>query len=151
MSFDDFLAHAKPFYDKAGIREDSYALLDELLKPRITRFNEIEDKLAFVREYGDFDLSLFEHKKSKSTLDTSKAMLEPALAIIETADWNREALGAAMTKLAEDNGVKNSVVMWPVRVAAAGVAVTPGGCSEVLLLLGRDESVRRIKAALKRL
>ena len=151
MSFDDFLAHAKPFYDKAGIREDSYALLDELLKPRITRFNEIEEKLAFVREYGDFDLSLFEHKKSKSTLDTSKAMLEPALAIIETADWNREALGAAMTKLAEDNGVKNSVVMWPVRVAAAGVAVTPGGCSEVLLLLGRDESVRRIKAALKRL
>ena len=70
---------------------------------------------------------------------------------MESIDWDREAISEAMKKLAEDNEVKNSVVMWPVRIAAAGVAVTPGGCAEVLILLGREESLKRIKASLARL
>ena len=60
-------------------------------------------------------------------------------------------MGELMKKIAEEKGVKNSVIMWPVRIAAAGVAVTPGGCSEVLLLLGKEESLRRINIGLNRL
>ena len=70
---------------------------------------------------------------------------------MENTEWEREALTEAIKKIAEDNEVKNSVVMWPVRIAAAGVAVTPGGCAEVLILLGREESLKRIKASLARL
>ena len=151
MSDEEFLEHAKPFYDEAGVDPSCYALLAELLKPRIAKFNEIVEKLSFIKEYGDFELELFEHKKSKSTLESSKQMLEKAIPVLETVDWDREAITEAMKTLAESLEVKNSVVMWPVRIAAAGVAVTPGGCAEVMLLLGRDESLRRIKYAYSRL
>lgn len=151
MTSEEFLSHALPFYEKAGIRPDCYELCEEILKPRITKFNEITDKLAFLGTFTDFDISLFEHKKSKSTLETSKEYLTKALPVLESIDWDREAISEAMKKLAEDNEVKNSVVMWPVRIAAAGVAVTPGGCAEVLILLGREESLKRIKASLARL
>ncbi len=151
MSDEEFLEHAKPFYDEAGVDPSCYELLAELLKPRIAKFNEIVEKLSFIKEYGDFELELFEHKKSKSTLESSKQMLEKAIPVLETVDWDREAITEAMKTLAESLEVKNSVVMWPVRIAAAGVAVTPGGCAEVMLLLGRDESLRRIKYAYSRL
>lgn len=151
MSDEEFLKHAKPFYDEAGVDASCYGLLAELLKPRIAKFNEITEKLAFVKEYGDFELELFEHKKSKSTIETSKQMLEKAIPVLEETPWDREALTEAMKVLAESLEVKNSVVMWPVRIAAAGVAVTPGGCAEVMLLLGKDESLRRIKYAYSRL
>ena len=151
MSDEEFLEHAKPFYDEAGVDASCYALLAELLKPRITKFTEITEKLSFIKEYSDFDLALFEHKKSKSTLESSKQMLEKAIPVLENLDWDRDAITEAMKTLAENLEVKNSVVMWPVRIAAAGVAVTPGGCSEVMILLGKDESLRRIKHAYSRL
>ncbi len=151
MSDEEFLKHAKPFYDEAGVDPSCYALLAELLKPRIAKFNEITEKLSFIKEYGDFELELFEHKKSKSTLESSKQMLEKAIPVLENLDWDREAITEAMKTLAESLEVKNSVVMWPVRIAAAGVAVTPGGCAEVMLLLGKEESLKRIKYAYSRL
>lgn len=151
MDEETFLSHAKPFYDKAGVRPDCYAMLDELLKPRITKFNEISEKLAFLESYADYDVSLFEHKKSKSTVESSKEMLEAAIPVLENTAWEREALTEALMTLAQQKEVKNSVVMWPVRIAASGVAVTPGGCSEVLILLGREESLRRLNEGLSKL
>ena len=151
MDEETFLAHAKPFYDRAGVRPDCYAMLDELLKPRITKFNEIAEKLAFLESYADYDVSLFEHKKSKSTVESSKEMLEAAIPVLENTAWEREALTEALMTLAQQKEVKNSVVMWPVRIAASGVAVTPGGCSEVLILLGREESLRRLNEGLSKL
>jgi len=151
MDDDTFIGHAKPYFDKYGITEDKYPLLIEILKPRITKFTEIEEKLAFLAGYPDFDLSLFEHKKSKSTTETSTDALTAAIGILNDTEWTREAISEAMTSLAASKGVKNSVIMWPVRIAAAGVAVTPGGCAEVLILLGKEESMRRINKALERL
>ncbi len=151
MGSDEFLENAKPSYDKLGINEDNYELLEEILKPRITRFTEIEGKLSFLKEFGDFDLSLFEHKKSKSTVETSIDALESVIPVLEEASWQRDELNDKIKALAEAKQVKNSVIMWPVRIAAAGVAVTPGGCSEVLILLGKEESLRRIKIGLNRL
>ena len=151
MSDEEFLTHAKPFYDETGVDPSCYALLAELLKPRIAKFTEIKEKLSFIKNYGDFELELFEHKKSKSTLESSKEMLEKAIPVLEGLDWDRDAITEAMKTLAESLEVKNSVVMWPVRIAAAGVAVTPGGCAEVMLLLGKEESLKRIKYAYSRL
>ncbi len=151
MSDEEFLTHAKPFYEEAGVDPSCYALLAELLKPRIAKFTEITEKLAFIKNYGDFELELFEHKKSKSTIESSKQMLEQALPILDQVQWDRDSITEAMKTLAEKLEVKNSVVMWPVRIAAAGVAVTPGGCAEVMILLGREESLRRINYAYSRL
>ena len=151
MTDEEFLTHAKPYYDEAGVDPSCYALLAELLKPRIAKFTEITEKLSFINEYGDFDLALFEHKKSKSKIESSKEMLEKALPVLEGLEWDRDVITEAMKTLAENLEVKNSVVMWPVRIAAAGVAVTPGGCAEVMLLLGQEESIKRIKYAYSRL
>jgi glutamyl-tRNA synthetase len=151
MSDEEFLQHAKPYYDEAGVDPSCYELLAELLKPRIAKFTEITEKLSFIKNYGDFELELFEHKKSKSTIESSKQMLEQALPILAQVQWDRDSITEAMKTLAEKLEVKNSVVMWPVRIAAAGVAVTPGGCAEVMILLGRDESLRRINYAYSRL
>jgi len=151
MDGDTFISHAKPYLAGLDINEELYPLLTEILQPRITRFTQLPEKLQFLKEFPDFDLSLFEHKKSKSSKESSLQVLTDFLPILENTPWEREALTEAMKKYAEDHELKNSVVMWPVRIAAAGVAVTPGGASEVLMLLGRDKALDRIKTSLSRL
>ena len=151
MDSGEFLKNAKPFYDELGISSDNYALLEEILKPRITRFTQITEKLQFLKEYEQFELNLFEHKKSKSTLETSKAVLGDVIPLLAECSWDRETITDTITGYAAQKEYKNALVMWPVRIAAAGVAVTPGGCAEVLLLLGKDESMRRLNEAYNRL
>lgn len=151
MESGEFLTNAKPYYDELGIKEENYALLEEILKPRITRFTQIPEKLMFLKDYPEFDLSLFEHKKSKSTLESSKQILGEVIPLLDTCSWDRDAITEAITGYAASKEYKNALVMWPVRIAAAGVAVTPGGCAEVLLLLGKDESMRRLNEAFSRL
>lgn len=151
MSSEEFNENAKPYYDRLGIKEENYALLEEMLKPRITRFTQIEEKLEFLKELADYDLSLYEHKKSKSTRETSVEALEAAIPLLEGCNWERDAITEVLMDLAASKEVKNALIMWPVRIAAAGVAVTPGGCSEVLILLGKEEALRRLNIGLTRL
>ena len=102
-----------------------------------------------VTAYGT---ELFVHKKSKSDEASSREVLQKLLPMLEElAVWDNEGLLAAMTKLAEEMGVKNAKVMWPVRIAAAGKAVTPGGATEIASILGREETLRRIRIALEKL
>lgn len=100
-------------------------------------------------EYGP---ELFENKKSKSTLESAKKFL--ALAAERLAalpGWDDESILEAMKSLAEAEGVKNAAVMWPVRIAASGQTVTPGGAVEICRILGRDETLRRLKVGLEKL
>lgn len=147
MDFDEFISNAKPYFDELGLTSDNYVLLDEILKPRLTRFTQLPEKLAFLRDAAPVDKELFIHKKSKSSVETSAAVLSDLIPVFEDADWNRDGLTEIMKNYAESHEMKNATVMWPVRIAAARVAVTPGGCSEVLMLLGKDESLKRIKEA----
>lgn len=79
-------------------------------------------------------------------------MLEAALPALEgLADWTSEAIHDALIALAEKLGVKNATLMWPVRIAAAGKAVTPGGAVEICAILGREECLRRLRAGLEKL
>jgi len=151
MDSETFNKNAKPYYDKLGIKEEHYALLEEMLKPRITRFTQIEEKLEFLKSLADYDISLYEHKKSKSTRETSIDALTAAIPLLEECNWERDAITELLMNLAASKEVKNAIIMWPVRIAAAGVAVTPGGCSEVLILLGKDEALRRLKIGLEKL
>ena len=92
------------------------------------------------------------HKKSKSDLESSKAVLNEIIPAFEALnDWSDEKILAAMTELAEKWEVKNAKVMWPVRIAAAGKAVTPGGAVEICRILGKDETLRRLRIALEKL
>ena len=153
MSPDEFLIHARPAYeDLLPERIETYHLLTEILQPRITRFSQIEEKLSFLRALPDYDPEIYVHKKSKTTLENSLEMLgicEGQLSSLPT--WDKDSISSCLTSLAERLAVKNALVMWPVRIAVSGTLVTPGGAVEVLLLLGKDEALRRIALGRQRL
>ncbi len=123
-----------------------------LLQQRTEVLTEIPEKVDFFDALPDYDAELFVHKKSKSDLASSKQMLEAVIPALEgLSDWTDEAILGVMTGLAESLAVKNAKVMWPVRIAAAGRAVTPGGAVEICRILGRDECLCRLRLGLEKL
>ena len=100
-------------------------------------------------EYG---IDFFTNKKSKTNPEVCKTMLEAAIPMLEQLPhWTTDAIHDSLIALAEQLGVKNATLMWPVRIAAAGKLVTPGGAVEICQILGRDETLRRLKAGLAKL
>ncbi|NLT12021.1 MAG: glutamate--tRNA ligase [Clostridiaceae bacterium] len=147
-----FYEHAAPYYRQLGVDEALSATLLEVLQPRITKFIEIPEKISYVKALPEYDLSLFEHKKSKSTIETSISMLGKLTDLLsDISEWNKDSLMSRLTALAESEGVKNALVMWPLRIAVTGTLVTPGGAVEALLLIGQKESLNRIEIARARL
>ena len=123
-----------------------------LLQQRTEVLTEIPEKVDFFDALPDYDVELFVHKKSKSDLASSREMLETAIPALEALDaWTDETIMDCLVKLAEEKGVKNAKLMWPVRIAAAGRAVTPGGAVEICRILGKDECLRRLRLGLEKL
>ena len=153
MSPEAFAAVAEP-YIRQAVKNPAYdaAAIAALLQQRTELLTEIPEKLDFFDTLPDYDVELFTHKKSKSDAASSKEVLEKVLPLFESLPvWDDESLLNTMVKLAEDMGAKNAKVMWPVRIAAAGKAVTPGGAVEICRILGRDEVLRRLRIALDKL
>ncbi len=153
MSAEDFAAAAEPYIRRA-VKNTAYdaAGIAALLQQRTEVMTEIPEKLDFFDELPEYETGLFVHKKSKSDCESSLAVLKEILpAFEELPEWKDEQIMSAMTGLAEKWGVKNAKVMWPVRIAAAGKAVTPGGAVEICRILGREETLRRIRIALEKL
>ncbi len=149
----DFAKAAEP-YIRQSVKNATIdtAAVAALLQARCERLTEIPEKVDFFDALPDYDTELFTNKKSKCTPDVSKAMLEAALPALEgLADWTGEALHDTLISLAEKLGVKNATLMWPVRIAAAGKAVTPGGAVEICAILGREECLRRLRTGLEKL
>ena len=100
----------------------------------------------------DYDVEFFTNKKSKTNAEVSKAMLEAAIPALEAiSDWTADAIHDTLIDLAAKLEVKNATLMWPVRIAAAGKLVTPGGAVEICHLLGKDETLRRLRLGLDKL
>lgn len=153
MSSEDFLVHAMPCYKEIfGDVEKPWDVLDSILRARLTKFNEIPALLAFFKELPEYPTEFFVNKKSKTSLENSPKMLEAAIEVLEKLpDWKLDTIHEAMICLAQKLEVKNGTLLWPVRIAAAGTLVTPGGAMEMLALLGRDEALRRLRAGLGKL
>ena len=153
MSAEDFAKVAEP-YIRRSVKNESYdaAAIAALLQQRTEVLTDIPEKVDFFDELPEYGTELFVHKKSKSDESSAKAVLERIVPIFEAiGDWNDESIMAAMVGLAESMEAKNAKVMWPVRIAAAGKAVTPGGAVEICRILGKDETLRRLHVALEKL
>ncbi len=123
-----------------------------LLQQRTERLTDIPEKLDFFDTLPDYSPELFVNKKSKSTMESSVKMLTAAKdALSNLSDWTNDAIHDTLISLAESLGVKNAALMWPLRIAAAGKAVTPGGAVEICAILGKDETLRRIDTGLGKL
>ena len=153
MSAEDFAKVAEP-YIRRSVKNESYdaAAIAALLQQRTEVLTDIPEKVDFFDELPEYGTELFVHKKSKSDESSAKAVLERIVPIFEgIGGWNDESIMAAMVGLAESMEAKNAKVMWPVRIAAAGKAVTPGGAVEICRILGKDETLRRLHVALEKL
>ncbi|MBQ1260810.1 MAG: glutamate--tRNA ligase, partial [Clostridia bacterium] len=124
-----------------------------LLKTRISKLSDINDKMEFFITLPDYDKELFLNKKNKiQELDTVKTVLNSAFEILEKVDsFDNDTLFAALAPLAERLGVKTGAVMWCVRIAVSGMAATPGGATEIMEVIGKAESLARIRTALNKL
>ena len=153
MSAEDFARVAEPWIRQA-VKNPAIdaAAIAALLQQRTEVLTEIPEKLDFFDALPEYGTELFVHKKSKSDEASSKAVLETVLPRFEALEtWDDEHILDCMMKLAEEQGVKNAKVMWPVRIAAAGKSVTPGGAVEICRILGKDETLRRLRIGLEKL
>jgi len=153
MSPEAFAKAAEP-YIRQSVKNPAYdaAAIAALLQQRTEVLTDIPEKVDFFDELPEYDTELFVHKKSKSDKDSSKDVLQKIIPIFEALPaWDDEHIMGAMVGLAEAMEAKNAKVMWPVRIAAAGKAVTPGGAVEICRILGKDETLRRLNTALEKL
>ena len=153
MSPEAFAKAAEP-YIRRSVKNPAYdaAALAALLQQRTEVLPHIPEKVDFFDDLPEYDTELFVHKKSKSDKDSSRDVLEKIVPIFEALPmWDDEHIMGAMVGLAEAMEAKNAKVMWPVRIAAAGKAVTPGGAVEICRILGKDETLRRLNTALEKL
>ena len=128
------------------------AEIADLLHQRTETMNEIPEKVDFFDKLPDYDIALYTHKKSKTNAEISLEMLQTILPRFEALEpWEPEGIKAVMTDLAAELEVKNAKIMWPVRIAIAGKAVTPGGAVEIAHILGKEESIARMKQGIEKL
>ena len=123
-----------------------------LLQARCEKLTEIPEKVDFFDALPDYDVAFFTNKKSKTDSEVSARMLQAVIPALENlTDWTQDTVHDCLIGLAESLGVKNATLMWPVRIAAAGKLVTPGGAVEICHILGKDETLRRLRLGLEKL
>ena len=153
MSPEAFAEVAGPYIrESVKNKQMSVEEIAALLQARCEKLTDIPEKVAFFDSLPEYSADLFTNKKSKTDPEVSKAMLKAAIPMLEGLDqWTQDAIHGGLTALAEKLEVKNATLMWPVRIAAAGQAVTPGGAVEICRILGREETLRRLKLGLNKL
>ena len=149
---EQFTEYALPYYEKAGVSAEHADLLARILQQRTETFAQIPEMLDFIPQHPDYDAQLFTNKKSKTNPEIAKHVLTIAIEALEALPaWEEQPIHDALLGLAEKEGMKNGTMLWPVRIALAGKQVTPGGAIEIAILLGREESLRRLKLGLEKL
>ena len=153
MTPEAFAAVAEPFIRQSVTNPAlDTAAIAGLLQARCEKLTDIPEKVDFFDALPDYDVGLYTNKKSKTNPDVSRRMLEAAIPMFEALpDWSQDPIHDGLINLAVQLGVKNATLMWPVRIAAAGKTVTPGGAVEICRILGRDETLRRLRLGLEKL
>ncbi len=153
LSPEDFYAKAEPIL-RSTITNPAVDLraVAALVQSRCEILSDLPERIDFIDRLPDYDTALYVHKKSKTTLENSLTSLQAVLPVLEQVQtWTNEALYDALVALAVELGVKNSIILWPLRVAVSGKASTPGGATELCALLGKEESIARVKDGIARL
>ena len=123
-----------------------------MAKTRIETFPDIIPMVAFFHKVPEYDVSLYSHKKMKTDPELSFKVLNEVLPVLEEQDdYTNDALFARLSDFAKEHEYKTGQVMWPIRTALSGEAFTPGGATQLLWILGKEEGIRRINAAINKL
>ena len=150
MDFDKFYERALP-YIKAVITKDlDFKKIAAMVKTRIEVFPDIAEHIDFFEKLPEYDVAMYTHKKMKTNAETSLEVLTEVLPRLEAQeDYSNDALYAMLCEYVAEKGVKNGYVMWPIRTAVSGKQMTPGGATELMEILGKEESIARIKKGIE--
>ncbi len=150
MDFDKFYERALP-YIKAVITKDlDFKKIAAMVKTRIEVFPDIAEHIDFFEKLPEYDIAMYTHKKMKTNAETSLEVLTEVLPRLEAQeDYSNDALYAMLCEYVAEKGVKNGYVMWPIRTAVSGKQMTPGGATELMESLGKEESIARIKKGIE--
>ena len=152
MDFDAFYEKALPIIKETIHRDVDYKKVAEMVKTRIEVFPEIPALIDFFEAVPEYDAAMYTHKKMKTNAETSLVVLKEILPVLEAhEDYSNDALYACLVDFVKEKGYKNGYVMWPVRTAVSGKQMTPAGATEIMEVIGKEESIARIKAAIEKL
>ena len=135
MDFDKFYERAEKYIRDVITKDYDLKKIAALVKSRIEIFPDIEEQIDFFEAVPEYDTAMYCHKKMKEVLPLLEAQ----------EDYSNDALFALLKKYVDEKGVKVGYVMWPIRTAVSGKQSTPGGATEIMEILGKEESVKRIK------
>ena len=152
MDFDAFYEKAEPYIRKVITKNLDLKKIAAMVKTRIEVFPDIEEHIDFFENLPEYDTAMYTHKKMKTNEETSLEVLSEVLPLLEAQeDFSNDALYQLLLKYVEEKGVKNGYVMWPIRTAVSGKQMTPGGATELMEVLGKEESIARIKKGISML
>ena len=152
MDFDKFYERALPILKETIHRDLDLKKIAGMVKTRIEVFPDIKDLVDFFEAVPEYDSSMYVHKKMKTTEESSLTVLQEILPVLESQeDYSNDALYETLVAFAKEKGYKNGYVLWPIRTALSGKQMTPAGATEILEVLGKEESIKRIQAAIEKL
>lgn len=152
MDFEEFFALAEPYIRKVITKEMDLRKVAALVKTRIEIFPDIEEQADFFQELPEYDTALYTHKKMKTDAQKGLELLREVLPVLEEQnDFSNDALFETLKKFAEEKGYKIGYVMWPIRTAVSGKQNTPGGATEIMEVLQKEESLKRIRFGIEKL
>ena len=146
MDFDAFYEKALPYLQEVLKKDFDFKKIAAMVKTRIEIFPDIAELVDFFEELPKYDPEMYCHKKMKTTKETSLEVLKELLPVLEAQeDYSNDALYQTLLGYVEKKGCKNGYVMWPVRTAVSGKQMTPAGATEIMEILGKEESLKRIQ------
>lgn len=152
MDDDKFYEMALPYLKQVITKDLDLRKIAGMVKTRIEVLPDIADLIDFFEAVPEYDIAMYTHKKMKTNPEISLEVLEKILSVLEgTEDYSNDAMYELLCGFAKENGYKNGQILWPIRTALSGKQMTPAGATEILEILGKEESIRRIKAAIEKL
>ncbi len=152
MDNEKFYELAMPYIKKVITKDLDLKKILDLVKTRIEILPDLEEQVDFFEELPDYDIAMYTHKKMKTNSENSLEVLKEMLPILENHnDYSIDSLHDLIMKYIADKGIKNGQGLWPLRTAVSGKQMTPGGAFEIMEILGKDESIRRIKVGIEKL
>ena len=150
MDFDKFYEMALPYIKEVITKDYDLKKIAHMVQTRIEIFPDIRDHIDFFEELPEYDVAMYTHKKMKTNAQTSLEVLQEILPVLEAQeDYSNDALYQTLLKYVEQKGCKNGYVMWPIRTAVSGKQMTPGGATELMEVLGKEESLARVRKGIE--
>lgn len=150
MDFDAFYERALPYLKEAIHKDLDLKKIAEMVKTRIEVFPDIPDLVDFFEKLPEYDTAMYTHKKMKTNSETSLAVLKEVLPLLsKQEDYSNDALYQMLCEFVSEKGYKNGYVLWPIRTAVSGRQMTPAGATEIMEILGKEESLKRIQKGIE--